>query len=272
MTDKTLNRLIQRFHNLAHALGEEAFATKTSIVFYSGPPHDLVNAVGLDRDLIHNYNNYRSEKSATIFDATRINDTMLGQMLFKSDSQNIYSVMQSVYGKKGRFYADQINIEFSRLFTSHAEGKVFTAVCGASRDRIFCTTELPAIVTNSKVTHVNGIDADIIREQFHKNAERAFRRVCQSEQSLAFGVAQNLGTKEVFVDYAERRDFRRADYTLLRDEHGEIIAGQTTERYASEMREKFAEEKLAAMKERQHLGLNRPWRRQILQGTKAGPK
>lgn len=268
MADPKLDRLIRRFHNLARALGPDAFSTRTSVVLYSGPPNEVVSAVGLDTQ-IRRYRNHKvSEGSAVIFDATRIDDTAIGKILFRPD-KDIYQVLSKIYGADGLQYADKINREFSKLFASHAAGQVFTVVCGASRNRVFCEEELPAIIGNRRVMQINGIDADLVRDQFQINAERAYRRVTQSEQRLTYGIAQNLGTADAFLDYAERRDFRRADRELIRDQAGNIVPGQSLPGATENDRRKFVEAKLQIRKERTRLGLHRPWRSHVLAGTGA---
>jgi len=57
----------------------------------------------------------------------------------------------------------------SRAYTRAAFGHVATAVCGARDDRVFLTTELPELMSNTKIETINGIAHEIFKKLYESS-------------------------------------------------------------------------------------------------------
>ncbi|MFM6051839.1 MAG: hypothetical protein ACKPA7_09400, partial [Sphaerospermopsis kisseleviana] len=69
----------------------------------------------------------------------------------------------------------------SKRYAENARGHVNTFVMGAKANRVFRTTELPALVKNQKVKSINGVNRRIFEKAYAKDPNRAFRLICLSE-------------------------------------------------------------------------------------------
>ena len=115
--------------------------------------------------------------------------------------------------------ADRVMRYTSCRFAEEISGDVFTAVCGAGTNKVFYEIELPALVANPKVTSINGLSMDVVRDRYHQDPYETFRLICVAELGEVKQNAFKSGSNEDMDDYTTRRTFfllersnRRATY------------------------------------------------------------
>jgi hypothetical protein len=86
---------------------------------------------------------------------------------------------ENLYGKFNplRNEADQYWTEASQRFAKGASGDVTAFVRGASPDRVFAQTELPALLSNPNVSSINGMPTQLLRTMEANEAGSAFRAI-----------------------------------------------------------------------------------------------
>ncbi len=142
---------------------------------------------------------YNRDRADSLIDSepeqyTRLENTPGGEWL---DDENLYENFdQNV--------ADQLWEEASEKYASSATGEVNTFVVGAHEDRIFRDTELPALLENEKVTAINGLDREEVKELHDKDPEAAFNKVCEAELERDRTAAMETGDSEALNDVANR--------------------------------------------------------------------
>jgi hypothetical protein len=112
--------------------------------------------------------------------------------------------------------ADRVMRHTSKKFAEAISGDTFTAVCGAGLNKVFFEVELPALVANFKVTSINGVPMDLVRDLYNADPYQAFRLICIAELQEVKQNAQKTGKKEDWDDYKTRRKFFALERTNRR--------------------------------------------------------
>jgi hypothetical protein len=184
---------------IAEELGTADIRTAFKIVgiavFYSGPRKNLGKRV------LENYKNFNRNTAfqtlpskGTVFD-----NTDLGVGLALIYQQFIAAYSEAFIPQKGPRsqaktiraavrQADNVMAVVSRAFAESLSGEVETCVCGAGLDRVFYTIELPALMKNPKVTHINGVPMRFFRDVYSsakpESHYRVFTMICEAEINM----------------------------------------------------------------------------------------
>lgn len=133
-------------------------------VFYSGTSR--LKAWNQDRALA--YVRAQPPGRATVFDLTP-SGQRLSAAPFKPTPELATSEAHAALYR--------IGMSASERFAKEASGRTTCFVDGAKSTGTFRKTELPALLANGNVTHVNGIPRDELKREFDLNRTQAFRRI-----------------------------------------------------------------------------------------------
>ena len=112
--------------------------------------------------------------------AACIEDTALGQYL---DSQKI----RPRPGEPSPFSnadADRVWATASKRYAAEASGRTTCFIDGARPEGAFRSAELPLLLHNSQVSHLNGIPNEDLRREYDRSPDRAFARLEESSRRL----------------------------------------------------------------------------------------
>jgi len=112
---------------------------------------------------------------------------------------------EKLYEKLPREQADAVWSEASKKYANEASGDAKTCVAGARPDSVFRRDELPALVDNEKVTSVNGVPREELKQLHSQDSEAAFNKVCAAEIAQARTAAETGGDKHTLDDTAARQ-------------------------------------------------------------------
>jgi hypothetical protein len=112
------------------------------------------------------------------------------------------------YGNRrlGNKAADAVMDKVSERFAKNARGHVNTFVIGAKPERIFRTTELPALLNNSKVKSINGVDRNDLKKLHDRDPNRAFDQICRAELVRDIKEARNKKDQKLLADVKKRME------------------------------------------------------------------
>jgi hypothetical protein len=96
----------------------------------------------------------------------------------------------------------------SKRYAQSAQGNVKTFVCGSRPNSVFRKTELPTLLSNNKVTSINGIDRGALAKMHKANPDRAYRAVCLAELRQARRAAK--GNEKLLTDVKARQNTYKA--------------------------------------------------------------
>ncbi len=112
---------------------------------------------------------------------------------------------EQLYKKLPQEQADAVWSEASKKYANEASGDAKTCVVGARPSSVFRRDELPVLVDNEKVTSVNGIPREELKQLHAKDPEAAFNKVCEAEIAQARTAAETGGDKRALDDTAARQ-------------------------------------------------------------------
>jgi hypothetical protein len=225
MSKPTAARAIFVFEQMIDLLGFDAFMHRGWAQFYSGPDDEILKEIfgkSPKRFAAIKENRSNNPRSARQVEhlkrkglpVIRLDDTKIGQMV---EAMKIYPFFIQKYFpdvQAGIDEADEVMRFLSREYTRAAFGHVATAVCGARGDRVFIVTELPELMSSTKIETINGVAYDVVKKIYESTSYapeigryKAFRLICLSELGVAKKRAHAEATDEAIDDYLERRDF-----------------------------------------------------------------
>lgn len=187
----------------------------------SGPMQAYLKKIEPDfpREDITN-NTIRAEFQAAAFNATRIGDTVAGDFIFN----HVYGHFDKVYpdpidySRKGSKEVYKVEAFISRSFVENLDGHVFTASCGASKERIYYNEEIPTLIETipnlidsllkaEDIKTVNGVAIKKYRKLFaRKGYDAVYQYLCLNEQRLLLHYARATGSQAAFRDYLTRKE------------------------------------------------------------------
>lgn len=195
------------------SLAPDAFRHNGRVQLYSGPKKIISAALLLLKNDLNHARAFKqaARKTAQIIDKTApcifVNEYDVDP---SGKEINIYDYYNEHYSKdpaRAAAAANEVMAFVSEEFIKAAYGEVETAVCGADTNNIFYRVELPALVANKKVTSINGLPMDMVRDIFVLDPYEAFRVVCIAELHEAKEHAQKTGNADDMADYKMRRNF-----------------------------------------------------------------
>lgn len=206
----------------------EAFAHDGRIQLYTGPNNDYTKfLIGPSPKKYRNSD--RAGKQAQEWDATRLDDTNIGQFLFVEN--DIYEHFWALYNNPALVNdaAKEVMTFVSALWIRAAHGDVKTAVCGADRERVLYETEIEGLcdrkaypseaeflvdclLDNKDITSINGTPIAVFRAlRKSKGAEAVYDRICLAELRERKERAVKTGDKADYEDYLDRLELYRVD-------------------------------------------------------------
>lgn len=227
----TADDVLATIESLIRKSGNDAFRTGGRTQLYSGPKWTV--------KLGGRVNRTRAIEQAARTHSTMIDHTRVGRFLARiAGNKNVYQYFiakyEKVYGPKskaGSEEADKVMREVSRLFMKTLFGRVATAVCGASVDRIFFSVELPALAMNEKVETINGLPAGMVTEFYRLDPYEAYRLICLAELIEARRYAEAAKSS---VDGAAAREDYRERRSLFVHERRDMIRANALSRADAE--------------------------------------
>jgi hypothetical protein len=225
MSKPTAAKAIAIFAQMIDLLGFDAFMHRGWTQFYSGPDNEILKELfGRNPRRLASITDKKSNyiRSARQLDSlkhkglqvVRLDDTKIGKII---EAMKIYPFFIQNYFpdvQAGINEADAVMRFLSRAYTRAAFGHVATAVCGASEDRVFITTELPELMSSTKIETINGIAHHVFNKLYestphapHIGQYKAFRLICLSELKMAKKRAFDEATDEAIDDFLDRKDF-----------------------------------------------------------------
>ncbi len=210
MTDLTTEFRDNQIEQLSKAHQYIPFQHEGHTIFYAGKA-DYKDA-----------NNWkRAEQASNAYPEALISDTKTGQLLegiskatstyekfkdnFQEDDSKLFNRLADAYGKEGN---TQIWLENSREFAASISGTVQTFVCGARDTSIFRTVELPTLLDNEKVTTINGVDRQELKDFRDKVYERNLADGMTEQEAAkiaADATHRKVAIAEVRQDLAQAR-------------------------------------------------------------------
>lgn len=233
----------------------KAFPHDGLILLYSGPdreffPSTLSNTLKIVGPEITNGDRTDAQKQEIGWtEAKRIDDTPIGNFLFVQNS--LYGWLKHVHtdAATGRINATRIDLDakevmtfVSALFARAAHGHVKTAICGASRERVFYETEIPhscgnpplspealrlvqALIDNKKIETINCVPMDVFRALYKRDGvEAVYQRICQTELRERWLFAHSTGNDNDYADYLDRLEVHRINQFELNYKHAPAAA------------------------------------------------
>jgi hypothetical protein len=166
-------------------------------------------------------NTLRAEWQAAAFNATRIGDTVAGAFIFAQLYKHfnaLYPQTDPVLARIGNKETYKVEAYISRSFVANLDGHVFTAACGASKERIYYNEEIPTLIETipalidsllkaEDIKTVNGVAIEKYRKLFaHKGYDAVYQYLCLNEQRLLLHYARATGSQAAFRDYLTRKE------------------------------------------------------------------
>ncbi len=232
----TPDEIIEQINLLIKKLDLEAYKTDGRTQLYSGPHGLVVEALN---DL-YGADKWDDNHKFAFHQAAWENTKLLDQVpvgLFaenfdqneKGESVNLYAyynywanedpALVAAYGGAYKC-ADKVMRHASQRFAEAIEGDTFTTVCGAGLNKVFYEVELPAIIANKKVTSINDLSMDMVREIYAVDKYEAFRVICLAELKEVREHAQKTGDAKDWADYKARRKFFTLERKYLHRDFG----------------------------------------------------
>jgi len=248
------NAIIARIDELVLQLGDDAFAHQGRAHLYSGPSRFVRKHIQGFQDTNHDRARRRADKAK----AALIDDTLIGQYLINFDGVGVYEYMEAnplVRPEQKAVEATKVWGHVSRLFILSLWGDVTTTVCGADREGVYYTTEIPtfaapeqAVLTipeliqalfarrkdGKEIETINVVPMKKFRLFYTpEHYEDAHRLISLAEQRLDLTGARRDQSLEDFLDFHTGREQYRVDrYEILRDMRP--VYGHTKEERAKE--------------------------------------
>ncbi len=207
---------------LKHGGPALALAHNGRIILSSGPHTDYIKQVAPEFPGTKVSNNtVRAQFQAAAFEATRIGDTKAGDFVFGNDKiyTHFYGNLYRDQEDKAEHETHKVEAFISREFVKNADGHVFTAVCGATKVRIFYSEELPtmmvdiplliaALLKSKDIKTINGVAVEPIRNLYNKRGhDAAYRLICLNELRILMHYAFDKGSQAAYRDYLIRKEF-----------------------------------------------------------------
>jgi hypothetical protein len=210
---------------IAH-LGKAAFGdNKGHAQLYSGPSSKVLGLIINPPDRNHR----RAKDQAAPHGTVILDNSPIGVFLENIEGVGLYKYCVAnplmPFGKETE-EADRVMRHVSRKFVSSLWGKVSTAVCGAAKDRVFYTDEIPAfaetipdliakLIKSDDIETINGIPAAKIRKLYNAaDYDAAFRLICLGEIRMAGKRARDTRNVHDMQDYLERKEFYLVERSL----------------------------------------------------------
>lgn len=236
---------VTRLGGLRNAFPHDGF-----VLLYSGPDKDFrpesasacIKFVGQE---ITNGDRTAAQKKEAGWDkAVRIDDTPVGDFLFTRN--NLYQWLHHVYRnelddkKRGDLVdhdAKEVMTLVSALFARTAYGHVKTAICGASRSRVFYETELPnlldhpalspeatalvqELIDNKEIETINSVPSEVFRAIYKRDGiEAVYQRICTTELRERWQHAQSTSNDTDYADYLDRLEIHRINQFEYKVKH-----------------------------------------------------
>lgn len=186
----------------------------------SGPMRVYLDNIEPDFPATKVFNNtLRAEFQAAAFQATRIGDTSAGDFIFG----HVYDHFLGIYPDdkdetKRNVETYKVEAFISRSFVANLDGHVFTAACGADKNRIYRGEEIPtfieaipalidSLLKAEDIKTVNGVAIEKYRKLFaRKGYDAVYQYLCLSELRLLLHYARATGSQAAFRDYLTRKE------------------------------------------------------------------
>lgn len=165
-------------------------------------------------------NTVRAEFQAAAFNATRIGDTVAGAFVFDHVYNHFNKAFPNPkdYATKGYKEVYKVEAFISRSFVENLDGHVFTAACGADKNRIYRGDEIPTFIETiptlidsllkaEDIKTVNGVAIEKYRKLFaRKGYDAVYQYLCLNELRLLLHYARATGSQAAFRDYLTRKE------------------------------------------------------------------
>lgn len=238
------DEIIPLFDAWINALGiHNAFQIVGTTLLYSGPSEAIYKKFWTAHLRNHTrveeiIETLRKEKEHTLLDRTNIGDRV-GKYI--NGEKNLYKHLKEIYIKKyeliflnalntdqieeakkfGSIEADKVMEHVSRTFIENIEGDVETCVCGADLNRVFYQVEMEALIANDKVTTINGVPRetlkDILKSGDPDAKYKTFTAICEAELKMIYARATDPSNKHQKF-WAEDYEARKAFFEMEQEE------------------------------------------------------
>lgn len=165
-------------------------------------------------------NTVRAEFQAAAFNATRIGETVAGAFVFDHVYDHFSKAFPNPkdYATKGYKEVRKVEAFISRSFVANLDGHVFTAACGADKNRIYRGEEIPTFIETiptlidsllkaEDIKTVNGVAIEKYRKLFaRKGYDAVYQYLCLNELRLLLHYARATGSQAAFRDYLTRKE------------------------------------------------------------------
>ena len=222
----TTDEIIALVDEQIACLGKAAFGNnKGHAQLYSGPSSKVLNLIINPPDRNHR----RAKDQAAPAAAVLLDDSPIGIFLENIGGVGLYKYCVDnplmPYNKETE-EADRVMRHVSRKFVSSLWGKVSTAVCGAAKDRVFYSDEIPAfaetipdliakLAKSDDIETINDIPVAKIRKLYDAtDYDAAFRLICLGEIRMAGQRARDNRNVDDMQDYLERKEFYLVERSL----------------------------------------------------------
>ena len=208
-----INRAIWQVERLIDAIGiDEAFKVLAATLLYSGPRESIrVKYEACANNHERTYDAFENKKHS-LLDETYIGQTIsnfrgIGFSIYdyfvfdalRSSNTPLGRNQKFALKEEGNSIADAVMEHVSKRFIDHAHGDVETCVCGADLSRVFYQIEMEALLSNDKVTTINGLP----RQKFEailKSGEpdakyKTFTAICEAELEMIYTRATDPSNK-----------------------------------------------------------------------------
>lgn len=188
----------------------------------SGPMRTYLKEIEPDFSAVPVANNtLRAEWQAAAFNATRIGDTVAGKFIFDHVYDHFNALFPPSDPTKARTGSDEtykVEAFISRSFVANLDGHVFTAACGADKNRIYRGEEIPTFIETiptlidsllkaEDIKTVNGVAIEKYRKLFaRKGYDAVYQYLCLNELRLLLHYARATGSQAAFRDYLTRKE------------------------------------------------------------------
>jgi hypothetical protein len=98
--------------------------------------------------------------------------------------------------------------EASEKYAQGASGDVSTRIVGAEDTSVFRKVELPTLLDNDKVTSINGVPRDELRQQYAADPEAAYAKVRDGELDRSREHVDGSGDRTAALDLKQRESIR----------------------------------------------------------------
>ena len=218
-------------------------------VLYSGPNRKELYEfiIGSEKSNEKRADDQAKEKEPP---AIRLDDSAIGKYLFEEN--DIYECFYHKYTDiKGETNKKKANKEIlavmkavSAMFVGKLWGNVETAVCGADRERVFYSAEVPVVCDsyniacfvqtekaktfinqlfeNDDIKTINNVDIEYFRSIYKEyGLEKTYQAICQAELQSRLKLAKQTKNLNLYIDYLDRKEL--FELNRIVDEKNQVI-------------------------------------------------